>query len=44
MQNEELEQMKKLNPVTRHDLEEEEEKKKFLQGEESEPSPVKHKH
>jgi mono/diheme cytochrome c family protein len=44
MQKDELEQMKKLNPVSRHDLEEEEEKRKFLQGEENEPSPIKHKH
>ena len=44
MQKDELEQMKKLNPVSRHDLEEEEERKKFLEGEESEHSPIKHKH
>lgn len=45
MQKDELEQMKKLNPVSRHDLEEEEEKRKFLQGEETEPSISKpHKH
>jgi mono/diheme cytochrome c family protein len=44
MRKDELEQMKKLNPVSRHELEEEEEKRKFLQGEESEPSPTKHKH
>lgn len=45
MRKEELEEMKKLNPVSRHELEEEEEKRKFLQGEETEPSTSKpHKH
>ncbi len=41
---EELAEMKKLNPKTQHEWEEEEEIRRFLQGEESSSTPSKHHH
>lgn len=44
IQKEELEEMKKLNPVSRHELEEREAGRKPLQGEESKATHAGHKH
>ncbi len=41
---EELEEMEKLNPRSRHEIEEELEIEKFLRGKESVSTPPKHKH
>ena len=41
---EELEEMERLNPMSRHEIEEEMEIEKFLRGEESVSTPPKHKH
>ena len=41
---EELAEMKQLNPKAQHEWEEEEEMRKFLQGEESHSTPPKHRH
>lgn len=41
---EELEAMAKMNPKTPAELEEEKEIEKFLQGDDSQPAEVKHKH
>lgn len=41
---EELEEMKALNPVSRRQLEEEEEVRRFLEGEPEASEPSKHKH
>jgi mono/diheme cytochrome c family protein len=42
--SEELEGMKELNPISRHELEEENEINRFLRGEDSSPAPVKTHH
>ena len=41
---EELENMKSMNPKGEHELEEEEAILRFLEGDDSEPSPPSHKH
>lgn len=41
---EELQEMEKMNPKSRHEIEEELEAERFLKGEESVSTPPKHKH
>ena len=41
---EELETMKTMNPKSRHELEEEEAIRRFLEGDDSKPAPPSHKH
>ena len=42
--SEELEKMKEMNPVSRHEMEEEEAIRKFLAGDDSQPAIEGHKH
>ena len=40
----ELEKMKEMNPVSRHEMEEEEAIQRFLAGDDSQPATESHKH